>query len=411
MISGGPNRPEIFLRVSPFPVSFAPGWRTLLLSFVTVLCLVGGTDGAEDVLRTSPAQGDPGKIPERNETSPADSQGAGDVPDAYGFALRLLEEGRWNQAITEFQRFCYIHPEHPLVPRARLAMGTCYEKLGNVGEAVAVYQTLAWNDPAGPVGRDARFQIGEAFYRAGKYEQARVALERFLEERGDDPWKWKVMYRIAWSSLHLHAFAVAREQFSVLASRDNPYRQPAEEVFSMIQGIKDLPYRSPVLGGLLSTLLPGSGQVYAGAYKDGLLAFLVNGALIAASYEALDKEVYGAGGLVAFVSLTFYAGNIYGAVNSAHHANQERLAARLRACQSRYEWITGKEDMEEASLRRSFPPSNERSIGPFHHETGEMSQRFPLLSGRQGGELLKGLFRVGTGNPVCVSESVAPFDQ
>lgn len=334
-----------------------------LVIFVLVLFpLSGGTTGAEEIPCDDSTQAEsPGGTgvrrlvheeweearEEPGEDSEVAVQQAGCVPDVYGFARVLFEKERWDQAITEFQRFCFLCPKHPLVPKARLAVGVCYEKLGRLGEAVTEFQTLARDEPTGAAGKEALFRIGEAFYRAAQYERARIALERFLEKNDEASWKWDAMYRIAWSSLKLHAFAVAREQFSALACRENPYRQPAEDVVSMIDQIKELPYRSPVLAGVLSALLPGSGHVYAGAYKDGFLAFLVNGALIVASYEAFDKEVYGAGGLTAFLSLTFYAGNIYGAVNSAHHANQERLAALLRASQSQYEWIRKNKGVEK----------------------------------------------------------------
>jgi hypothetical protein len=130
----------------------------------------------------------------------------------------------------------------------------------------------------------------------------------------------------------------ARDEFSALASQDNPYSTPALRMAEGIEEIKDLPHRSPALAGLMSGLLPGSGHLYAGAAKDGLLAFLVTGALIAGSVEAWTQEVYGVAGLVSVAALTFYLGNIYGAVNSAHLANQERLDAHVRNYAASYEW-------------------------------------------------------------------------
>jgi hypothetical protein len=105
-----------------------------------------------------------------------------------------------------------------------------------------------------------------------------------------------------------------------------------------IEEIKGLPYRSPALAGTLSALLPGSGHVYTSKWKDGLLALVLTGGLIFASVEAWDKEVYGVAGLVSVLAFTFYAGNVYGAVNSAYRTNQGKLEAHLRHYAKTYEW-------------------------------------------------------------------------
>jgi len=258
----------------------------------------------------------------------------------YQFARHLFQKGYWQQAITEFQRFCFLNPLHPLVPEAMLEAGKCYELDGRYPEAITRYRTLAFDYPNSPAGEEALYRVGVAFYRAGEFEKARLALEDFLQKRPATPWKLQARYRIAWASLHLHEFTVAREQFSALATGENPYHEPAEAIEKGIDNIIGLPHKSPLLAGVLSGVLPGAGQLYSGEAKNALLAFAVNAALIAATYEAFHKEVYVAGGIVSVVALTFYSGNIYGALNSAHHANQDALSAHLRPYRNQYEWIT-----------------------------------------------------------------------
>ena len=46
-----------------------------------------------------------------------------------------------------------------------------------------------------------------------------------------------------------------------------------------------LSYRSPLLCGISSALLPGSGQMICGYYTDGIIAFSVNGAMAWLFYE------------------------------------------------------------------------------------------------------------------------------
>ena len=280
----------------------------------------------------------------------------------FPFAMYLFDEGLWEQAATEFQRFCFFHPEDEQVPEAMLLIGICYEALNKFGEAIAEYRNLAANFPESAAAQEALYKIGETYYRAGKFEEARIALQGFIDRKPSAPRRQRAQYRMAWASLRLHAFSVAENQFSELALQDSPCGRTAEEISLALKKIRDLPYCSPVLAGTLSALLPGAGQLYAGAYKDALLSFLVNGALIVGAYEAFDKEVYGVGGIVSVVALTFYAGNLYGAVNSAHHANHEKLTVRLNELEKKYEWYAGCETNESRNSSRPV------TISLFHTE-------------------------------------------
>ncbi|MCU0594722.1 MAG: hypothetical protein MUC98_04565, partial [Desulfobacterota bacterium] len=58
-------------------------------------------------------------------------------------------------------------------------------------------------------------------------------------------------------------------------------------------------------------------------YKDGVVAFLLNGLFIWATVEAFhqDQEVLGA--VLGVIELGFYSGTIYSAVNSAHKHNRK----------------------------------------------------------------------------------------
>jgi hypothetical protein len=53
-----------------------------------------------------------------------------------------------------------------------------------------------------------------------------------------------------------------------------------------------------------------------------LIAFILNTALIYAAYEAFDDDKIGFGSVITIVEFGFYAGNIYGSVNSAHKYNR-----------------------------------------------------------------------------------------
>ena len=281
---------------------------------------------------------DPGQASDADRTLEALCGGDGERTSVHAFARHLFEKGYWAYAAEEFLRFCFVCPDDPRVPEARLLAGACWEKAGRVPEAVSAYRRLAGEFPRSVEGLEAWVRIGELSYRQARFEEARAELERFLEREPPMPWRDRARYRAAWAALRLHAFSLARHEFSALADQPGPYREPAEGIVAVLDRIPHLPYRSPVLAGFLSALVPGAGQFYAGETRDALLSFLVNGALIAATYQAFDREVYGVGGVVGVVAVGFYSGSVYGAVNSAHHANRNRLTGALNVLGKDYEW-------------------------------------------------------------------------
>ncbi len=84
-------------------------------------------------------------------------------------------------------------------------------------------------------------------------------------------------------------------------------------------------YKSPGLSVLMSAIIPGTGKIYSGYWKDGLMSLLFVGAFGFQSYRGFDKNgiesAYGwiFGGL----AFGFYIGNIYGSGKAANQHNVE----------------------------------------------------------------------------------------
>jgi hypothetical protein len=92
---------------------------------------------------------------------------------------------------------------------------------------------------------------------------------------------------------------------------------------------EDLPWRSPALSGTMSAILPGSGQVYCGRYQEGFWAFFLCGAFAFASYEAFDHDLEWVGAATTLTGLSWYSGNVYGAIGAAHKYNKREKDKRI----------------------------------------------------------------------------------
>ena len=81
------------------------------------------------------------------------------------------------------------------------------------------------------------------------------------------------------------------------------------------------PYKSELLAGILSTVIPGAGKIYTQNYGDGITAFILTGLFGYLAYTNFDHNHNFRAWTFTGLSAFFYAGNIYGSVASAQIFN------------------------------------------------------------------------------------------
>ncbi len=84
---------------------------------------------------------------------------------------------------------------------------------------------------------------------------------------------------------------------------------------------KDPPYKSPILAGIFSAVVPGLGKVYTENYMDGLFAALLTGVFGYIAYTDFRADHDVRGWIFTGTAAFFYAGNIYGSAASAQIYN------------------------------------------------------------------------------------------
>jgi hypothetical protein len=81
------------------------------------------------------------------------------------------------------------------------------------------------------------------------------------------------------------------------------------------------PYKSEVVSGILSAIIPGAGKIYTKEYGDGITAFILTGLLGYLAYRNFENDHNFRAWIFAGTGALFYAGNIYGSVASAQIYN------------------------------------------------------------------------------------------
>jgi tetratricopeptide (TPR) repeat protein len=242
--------------------------------------------------------------------------------DQFRFAEQAMDKGEYLRAVAEFERFIHFFPDDQRVPQARILIGMCYLKAKDYESARKVFDTLHRAHPEGLIGGKALLLMGESYYRQGIYKEAEYYFQQVIAAYTQPELKNSATYRLAWCRMHTSHWQEASEVFKAVSPASSLYGNSQELARQSLEG-ETLPYKSPTTAGVLAGVLPGLGHAYCTRYKDGAVAFLLNGLFIWAAVECFNNDNNVLGGMLTFLELGWYTGNIYSAVNSAHKLNRK----------------------------------------------------------------------------------------
>jgi TolA-binding protein/TM2 domain-containing membrane protein YozV len=250
------------------------------------------------------------------------------------FANHLLQGGEYFRAITEYRRFLFTYPNDARVTMALFRIGQAFFQGESYAEALQTFQALERRDPDGSYGQQARLWQGESLLRQAQYAAAEHVYNRFIDQ-SDHSYAPYAHYQRGWTFLYRRQWQEAARSWQRVPP-DHPLYPAAQQLVSESQAGEQLPQKSPALAGLLSGILPGSGQLYNRRLGDALLAFLLNGLFIAGTIEAIDHGELAVAGVLSFFEAGWYVGNIYGAVNGAHKHNRHATETTLKELEQRF---------------------------------------------------------------------------
>ena len=243
-----------------------------------------------------------------------------DSEQQYQFAETLFDSHQYRRAAEEYQRFAFFFPDDQRRRPARFKAGQAFLLAEDPQTALYLFNELAKRTPLDDVAVESYFMMVECHLHMKAVTQAVVDLNNLITLSDDKSVRNRAYHRLGWLYIDQMEWDAAEMTFAKI-SADQRSRYRIDDLERDLGNANRLPARSPALAGTLS-IIPGAGQLYCNRYEDALIAFAVNLGLIWAAHDAFDEEQYGLGGLLSFVALGFYAGNIYSAVGDAHKYNQ-----------------------------------------------------------------------------------------
>ncbi len=242
--------------------------------------------------------------------------------DQFQFAERYFDQGEYYRAIGEYERFIHFFPQDPRVALAMYKVALSYQQGERFAQAIQSFHALIEKYENTELATKSYFKMSESYVKLKQFGNALTALDNLIRQSSDLDVKDEAYYKQGWIYLEMDEWEKAQASFAAITPQNkDTYR--LKQLSDDINKRQSLKSKSPTTAGWLA-VIPGAGHLYCERYRDALIAFLLNGAMIYAAYEAFDHDNEGLGGLICFFEAGLYSGNIYSAVNSAHKYNRKQ---------------------------------------------------------------------------------------
>lgn len=252
-----------------------------------------------------------------------------DLSRQSDFVDSLYNSGRYYDAMIEAERLLFFDSLKLYHYSANFVKGRCYRETGQFKNARYCFELAAVNTPS----RDEKFLAEQEILRVlilerrySAFDKRIEVLEKVFPEKSVifDYWRgWRYAFSGEWED--------AREKFSISDTSGELLKLclvAEEKELSMTKGL------------ILSALIPGAGQAYAGEYVNSIitLGWVAFGAWLV--YDAIRADRFFDALIEAnYVLFRFYRGNLSNTVDYINRRNLEIKNETLRFLQLNYKGL------------------------------------------------------------------------
>jgi len=247
------------------------------------------------------------------------------IAETAAFADALALSGDCERAVTEYKRVAFLANTDDAAEWSFFKIGDCYFRNGQWSHSASAYLGAA-KQSSSPFGKvTGLYMAAASYFDDGEYGKAVEALDDCTVANGTVSVA-KIQALHGLSTLALGDWKGSAEAFAQAAdtAADESFRERAIFLAENNERGASLPEKHANLAAGFSAVIPGSGQMYAGRWYDGVRHLIVNGLLIFTVYQLADDDLWAAAYLTAGITLPFYVGNVIGARRSVELYNASK---------------------------------------------------------------------------------------
>lgn len=204
---------------------------------------------------------------------------------------QMYESGLYEQSIPYYERALFFAGSKVL-PEVTYRLAESFLASGQYEQALIYYDESYHLNKNPERKAEILFSRASAYLQSGNPGFALIELMS-IQSEGDTLIELRKQYYLGAVKMRMDQYASAEKHFSdylVLAG----FPEKVSELKSLMADTVRFTRINPRLAGYLSLIIPGSGQLYAGAWKEALNSFLLVGGLqagflyISINYSLLD---------------------------------------------------------------------------------------------------------------------------
>ncbi|MCE5323931.1 tetratricopeptide repeat protein [bacterium] len=255
----------------------------------------------------------------------------------YQFGVSLFNERDFYRAVTEFKRYAFEAGTQEAKCKSGYAAAACYQQAREWARACDAWSQLISEFPNDPIVTEAAYRLAECMLASGNYDDAQNVCVHYVESApaGSD-YTDDAAFLQGIIKLTRHDWKGAKECFVQFQKSyvDSPLKPAAKSLTQRCDFFMAVRRKSPAKAALMSSIIPGTGQGYAGRAGDGWTAFLVNAVFAGFAIDRFHRGDDSAGVVLGLLSFSFYAGNVYGAGGAAAARNRADEEKQIKLAMS-----------------------------------------------------------------------------
>ena len=226
----------------------------------------------------------------------------------------LAEQDNYDAAITEYKRFLFFHPDDSRVGEVYYNIGLAYRAQGLWTEAITAFWTATHLTLDSETKSEYQLELAVTLIATQDYDLARLELIKVMMRAPSTRLYRRALFLEGVAYIYLFRWEAARETLQKYTTD--------ERLNTLFDAALNMPQKSGEVAKILSTILPGAGQIYVGNWRDGLNALLLNGAFGFLTVDAVlnghyvDAVLWGG-----TIFWRYYRGNTFRAKQVAEQSN------------------------------------------------------------------------------------------
>lgn len=252
---------------------------------------------------------------------------AGVQDKALEIAEKFFNSENYYDAITEYRRYIFFNSEKKddSISYTHYKIGLAYRNQGKWDESLNALRRSIQTANTEHIRDERKIDLAVVLVACGNYSAAEFYLIKVEMFSNIPELRQKAAFFRGVSAIYSFKWEQARNAFKIYFNNhpERKYAELGKKLDFLLDKAQNLKYKSPKLAKILSTILPGSGQIYSGDWCNGINALAVNTATGYLLVNDLIKRRY----LDAifnslFLFERFYRGNRYHAEESSKKYNK-----------------------------------------------------------------------------------------